>query len=71
MDQITLEEMKEICGCETNNDLANMLSLYLTLAEEDANRRGFQTCGKLYRKRSNDIYAKLKELGYYDDLEEV
>lgn len=71
MKQITFKELKEICGCETNNDFANKLSLFMDDASESANNRGCEEAGKLYRKESNKIYAKLKELGYYDDLEEV
>lgn len=69
MKQITFKELKEICGCKTNNEFANMIALYLDDASELVNIRGYTECAKLYSSKSHNIYSKLKELGYYDNLD--
>ena len=68
MKQITLKELKKICGCESNNDFANMLSIYMDSASDDANTRGHNEYGKLLRIRSNKIYTELQKLGYYEGV---
>lgn len=69
MKQITFKELKELCGCVTNNEFANMLSIYMDAESEAVKKRGHYECAKLMRRRSNKIYTKLQELGYYADLE--
>lgn len=71
MKQITFKELKEIFGCETNNEFANKFSLCLSEAANDNYTRGYKECGDLLRKQSSNIYTKLEEIGFYDDLEEV
>lgn len=71
MKQITFEELKQMFGCETNNEFANKFSLCLSEAANNNDDRGYKEWGDLLRKQSSNIYYKLKKLGYYDDLEEV
>lgn len=67
MKQITLKELKEILRCVSNNDFANTISIFMDATSEDALHRGCSEYAELLRKRSNDIYYKLQELGYYDE----
>lgn len=71
MEQITFEELKQLFGCESNNDFANKLSICMDEAVRDNINRGYEDYANLLRKRSKNIYDKLDELGYYDDVKEV
>ena len=51
MKQITFKELKEICGCETNNEFANMLSLCMDYAAKHNINGRYEVSGELYRKK--------------------
>lgn len=64
MKQITVKELKELCACVSNNDLANTISIWLF---ELSRTSSFNSeLRNLFEIRANDIYLRLKEIGYYD-----
>ena len=65
---MTIKELKEVCRCSSNNDFANLLSIYLHDASELAKFYGSSEYGDLLQKKSDKIYAKLSRLGYYAKL---
>lgn len=74
MKQITIKELKEFCGCHSNNDFANFVSILLEDSEKISKIDGSEigiNYSKIQKKRSHRIYDKLNELGYYDDVKEV
>lgn len=68
MKQIAIKKLKQICGCKTNNDFANLLSIYLHDSSEIAKIYGLAEYGDLLQERGNKIYAKLQELRYYEEV---